>query len=104
MSSDPLRERADHLAEQLVAWRRELHRHPELSFEEHRTAAFVAERLRELGLEVKTGVGKTGVFVRGGAVRNVQALSTASRIASGRTSDVLALPLHASLYTVMPMP
>ncbi|HKQ61104.1 MAG TPA: amidohydrolase [Candidatus Polarisedimenticolaceae bacterium] len=61
MSADPLRERADSLAPTLVGWRRELHRHPELSCEEHRTAAFVAERLRELGLEVRTAVAGTGV-------------------------------------------
>lgn len=40
---------------------RDLHRHPELSFAEHRTAGIVAERLGELGLEVITGVGRTGV-------------------------------------------
>lgn len=45
----------------VVEWRRELHRHPELGFAETRTAAFVAERLRALGLEVRTGVGRTGV-------------------------------------------
>ena len=47
--------------EELVRLRRDLHRHPELAFEEHRTARIVAQRLRELGLEVREGVGKTGV-------------------------------------------
>ncbi len=42
-------------------WRRDLHRHPELGFEEHRTAGIVARELRTLGLEVSTGIGKTGV-------------------------------------------
>jgi amidohydrolase len=46
---------------ELVATRRDLHAHPELSFQEHRTASLVAERLRALGYQVKTGVGKTGV-------------------------------------------
>ncbi|PBB40668.1 amidohydrolase [Mesorhizobium sp. WSM3866] len=46
----------------LVAWRRDLHANPELGFEVHRTAAFVADRLREFGCDrVITGVGKTGV-------------------------------------------
>ncbi len=45
----------------LVAVRRDLHRHPELSFEEVRTAGVAADRLRELGLRPQTGVGKTGV-------------------------------------------
>jgi hippurate hydrolase len=44
-----------------VAVRRDLHAHPELGFEEHRTAAFVAGRLRELGFEVHAGIGGTGV-------------------------------------------
>ncbi len=45
----------------MTAWRRDLHRHPEFGFEENRTAAFVAEKLREFGLEVAEGVGGTGV-------------------------------------------
>lgn len=51
----------------LVAIRRDLHRHPELSGKEERTAGVVAGRLRGLGLEVRTGVGGTGVlgFLRG---------------------------------------
>jgi amidohydrolase len=46
---------------QLVATRRDVHAHPELGFEETRTAALAADRLRTLGYEVTTGVGKTGV-------------------------------------------
>jgi amidohydrolase len=54
--------------QELVAVRRDLHAHPELAFEEVRTAGIVAGRLRALGLEARTGVGKTGVIatVRGG--------------------------------------
>jgi len=48
-------------APQVVAWRRDLHAHPELGFAETRTAGVVAEHLRSLGLEVRTGVGRTGV-------------------------------------------
>ena len=53
---------------ELVALRRDLHRHPELSGEEVRTAGVVARRLRALGLEVRTGVGGHGVvgILRGG--------------------------------------
>jgi amidohydrolase len=47
--------------DQLVAWRRDFHQHPELGFQERRTAGIVADHLRSLGLEVSTGVGKTGV-------------------------------------------
>lgn len=46
---------------EVTAWRRDLHQHPELGFAETRTAGVVADHLRALGLEVRTGVGKTGV-------------------------------------------
>lgn len=49
------------LFSQLVAWRRDFHMHPEMGFQEVRTAGIVAEHLRNLGLEVSTGIGKTGV-------------------------------------------
>ena len=46
----------------LVEDRRDFHRHPELAFQEHRTAGVVAERLDSLGWQVRTGVGETGVL------------------------------------------
>lgn len=49
------------LIDRVVALRRDFHRHPELGFEEHRTAAIVAERLHDLGYEVHTGIATTGV-------------------------------------------
>jgi len=49
------------LAPQVVAWRRDLHQHPELANREVRTSAFVAKQLRALGLEVRTGIAHTGV-------------------------------------------
>lgn len=52
---------ADELAPELVALRRDLHRHPELGFQEHRTAGRVAAALEELGLPVHRGVARTGV-------------------------------------------
>ncbi|PJF23295.1 MAG: amidohydrolase [Phototrophicales bacterium] len=52
---------AEQLRGELVAYRRDFHRHPEVGFEVHRTAAVVAEQLQRLGLDVQTGVGKTGV-------------------------------------------
>jgi len=54
-------ERAQKLSETLIALRREVHRHPELGFQEQQTARLVAEHLGELGVAVRTGVGKTGV-------------------------------------------
>ncbi|UNK42680.1 amidohydrolase [Luteimonas sp. S4-F44] len=49
------------LQDRLVAWRRDLHRHPELGNQETRTAALVADHLQRLGLEPRTGIGPTGV-------------------------------------------
>jgi amidohydrolase len=49
------------MREEMVARRRDLHQHPEIAFEEVRTAGIVAQELSKLGLEVQTGVGKTGV-------------------------------------------
>ena len=45
----------------MQAWRRDIHAHPETAFEEHRTAQLVADKLREFGLEVETGIAGTGV-------------------------------------------
>jgi amidohydrolase len=60
MSDDISRDLA-RLDADLVAWRRDLHQHPELGFTEERTASIAADRTRALGLDVRTGVGKTGV-------------------------------------------
>ena len=80
---------ADALYPQLVAWRREFHRHPELSFEEVRTAGIVADHLRQLGLEVSTGIGKTGVV---GVVEGDQIAADAPTLLL--RFDMDALPIH----------
>lgn len=61
---------------QVVAWRRTIHEHPELSNREQHTAELVATQLRKLGLEVKTGIAGTGVIglLRGGKPGPVVAL------------------------------
>jgi len=46
---------------EMQKWRRDIHAHPEIAFEEHRTAKFVAEKLKDFGLEVETGIAGTGV-------------------------------------------
>ena len=56
-----LLDHASALAPDLVAVRRDLHRHPELAFREHRTAGIAAERVEALGYAVRRGVGRTGV-------------------------------------------
>ena len=66
---DQLKSDIDELVPDMVAMRRDLHEHPELAFEEVRTSGIVAQRLRALGLEVRTGIAKTGVvgLLKGGA-------------------------------------
>jgi amidohydrolase len=68
--------RAAQLETKAVAWRRDIHQHPELSNHEVRTSKLVADHLRELGIEVKTGVARTGVVgvLRGGRPGPVVAL------------------------------
>lgn len=61
MNPPDYRAEAEALYGQLTAWRRDLHQHPELGFEVQRTAGIVARTLGELGYEVRTGVGKSGV-------------------------------------------
>ncbi|UCG25748.1 MAG: amidohydrolase [Chloroflexota bacterium] len=55
------REEAERLSDYLVQTRRDFHRHPELGFQETRTAGIVAQTLTDLDLEVQTGIGQTGV-------------------------------------------
>lgn len=52
---------AEAMREELVSRRRDFHQYPELAYEETRTAGIIADELRKLGLEVQTGVGKTGI-------------------------------------------
>ena len=49
------------LQQDMQAWRRDIHAHPEIAFEEHRTAQLVAEKLESFGIEVETGIAGTGV-------------------------------------------
>jgi len=82
---------AQAMREELVARRRDFHRHPELAFEEVRTAGIVAQALAELGLEVQTGVGKTGVVAMlDGAQDGPTVLVRA---------DMDALPIHETNQT-----
>ncbi len=74
------------IADQMTAWRRDIHAHPELGFEEERTSAVVAQKLKEFGCEVTTGIGKTGVV---GTIRvgnNPRAI--------GLRADMDALPME----------
>jgi hippurate hydrolase len=57
----PIHNRIAAFADDMTAWRRDLHAHPELGLEEHRTAAIVAEKLASWGIAVHTGLAVTGV-------------------------------------------
>jgi hippurate hydrolase len=60
--------------EEMIAWRQDIHRNPETAFEEHRTAAFVAQHLEGFGLEVRRGLAGTGVVATlraGGGARAI---------------------------------
>jgi amidohydrolase len=72
----------------VLAWRRDIHEHPELGNQETRTAGIIAAHLRKLGLEVQTGVARTGVvgLLRGGRPGPVVALR----------ADMDALPVTES--------
>src|SRR5881227_939500 len=68
--------RAAAVNDSVIAWPRDVHEHPELSGQETRTAALVADHLRKLGIQVRTGVGGTGVVgvLKGGRPGPVVAL------------------------------
>ena len=84
-----LHDDARQLHDQLIAWRRDFHQHPELGYQEIRTAGIVADHLRHLGLEVSTGIAKTGIV----------ALVEGEQIADDAPTvllrfDMDALPIH----------
>ncbi|MDD9923818.1 MAG: amidohydrolase, partial [Boseongicola sp.] len=82
----PIRNRFAELHDEITAWRRDLHAHPELQFDTHRTSAFVAEKLQEFGCdEVVTGIGRTGVV---GIINGREAGRTV-----GLRADMDALPI-----------
>ncbi len=64
------------ISEELIEWRRDLHMHPEIGFELHRTSKIVADELERMGYRVRRGVGKTGVVAEigeGGKVIAIRA-------------------------------
>ena len=74
--NEAIADQVDAVTERVVAWRRDIHAHPELSNREFRTSALVAEHLRSLGIDVQTGVAHTGVVgvLKGGKPGPVIAL------------------------------
>ena len=86
----PILDRIAGLHAEITAWRRDLHAHPELLFDVHRTAASVAEKLKAFGCdEVVTGLGRTGVV---GVIRGRKQGAAAGRVI-GLRADMDALPI-----------
>src|ERR1700722_1577380 len=77
----------DTLSDLMRTWRRDIHRHPELGFHEHRTAELVAGLLRQWDIEVQTGVGGTGVV---GTIRGTRGAG----LSLGLRADMDALPMQ----------
>ncbi|MGI9424081.1 MAG: amidohydrolase, partial [Hyphomicrobiaceae bacterium] len=85
----PIINRFAEFHDEIQSWRHDLHAHPELQFEVHRTAGFVAQKLREFGVdEVVEGIGRTGVV---GVIRGRG--SAGSKIL-GLRADMDALPIQ----------
>jgi metal-dependent amidase/aminoacylase/carboxypeptidase family protein len=97
----PIRNRIAEWHDEIACWRRDLHAHPELLFDTHRTAGIVADKLSAFGCDaVVTGIGRTGVVgvIRGRTDRSGRVI--------GLRADMDALPIveatgaaHASTDT-----
>ncbi len=87
----PVVNRVADLQSEIAAWRHDLHAHPELMYDVHRTAMFVAEKLRAFGCdEVVTGLGRTGVV---GVIRG-RSRTGGSAAVLGLRADMDALPIE----------
>ena len=85
----PIKNRFADLQADITAWRRDIHEHPEILFETHRTSALVAEKLRAFGCdEVVEGIGRTGV------VGVIKGKGQGSGKTIGLRADMDALPIH----------
>jgi hippurate hydrolase len=88
----PIVNRVADLQPDIQAWRRDIHQHPELLYDVHRTAAFVADRLREFGCdEVATGLGRTGVV---GVIKGRKPAGNGDIRVIGLRADMDALPIE----------
>src|SRR3977135_2162732 len=87
----PIVNRVADLQPDIQAWRRDIHQHPELLYDVHRTAAFVADRLREFGCdEVATGLGLTGLV---GFIKGRKPAGNGNIKVIGLRADMDALPI-----------
>jgi hippurate hydrolase len=78
--------------EEMIAWRQDIHRNPETAFEEHRTAAFVAQHLEGFGLEVRRGLAGTGVVATLRAGSGARAIALRADLDALHIQEKNALP------------
>ena len=84
----PIKNRFAETHAEIAGWRQHMHQNPELGFEEHATAAFVVDRLRDFGItDITTGIGQTGV------VAVIEGKTNTSGRAIGLRADMDALPI-----------
>jgi hippurate hydrolase len=85
----PIINRVAEFSEEIAGWRRHIHENPELGYEEHKTSAFVAEKLKAFGVdEIVTGIGRTGV------VAVIKGRKNTTGKVVGMRADMDALPLN----------
>ncbi len=85
----PIKNRLAEMHDEITGWRRDIHQHPEILYDTHRTSALVAEKLKEFGCdEVVTGIGRTGVV---GVIKGKT--DTQGRVI-GLRADMDALPMQ----------
>ena len=103
MIIDDIKALAHAQREEVIEWRRWMHRHPDLSQEEYGTMEFVAERLREMGLEPRTGIGKTGVMamLRGGTDPDSYCVALRSDYDALPITECTGLPFASEKHGVM---
>ena len=85
----PVKNSLAEMQPEIAGWRRHLHQHPELMYEVHETAAFVVDRLKEIGVtDITPGIGKTGV------VAVIKGKTDTKGRVIGLRADMDALPIH----------
>ena len=85
----PVKNSLAEMQPEIAGWRRHLHQHPELMYEVHETAAFVVDRLQEMGVtDITPGIGKTGV------VAVIKGKTDTKGRVIGLRADMDALPIH----------
>jgi hippurate hydrolase len=85
----PVKNSLAEMQPEIAGWRRHLHQHPELMYEVHETAAFVVDRLKEMGVtDITPGIGKTGV------VAVIKGKTDTKGRVIGLRADMDALPIH----------